>query len=435
MRELSLVRSMTISATAASVSLLLAACLGGGNTASSGTVDMSVDAPTGVTLTVWHSTADTQAILDLFSAYEAASGNTIELVDIPNDTYTTSIQTKWSTGERPDILEYQPTSQDMAQLNMAENMLDLSALDFVEAEGDLADMAGSLDGKVYGAVLGPIQTFGVYYNKTVLARAGIEAPTSYDKLAADCATVAATGATPLFVGGGSEFPVMMVNGFTYMADFNKGDEYGLGVKSGKIKVNDPDSPIVAGLTMLSGLRDAGCLNKDAATATFQDAIAAVASGSSAMTVLPSDFIEMFHSAGADDTTVGFGVISAHDGTAVYVPSLMGSFFAPKTGDATKERAAADFIDWVTTEGYQDYVDAAKIVPTLSTATAPDLTGLYADMQDMLSAPGATLAFNSSIPGFGNFGGISVKVLVGQSTPQKGADSFQTFIDQARSAQQ
>jgi len=423
------------SATVASLSLALAACSGDDGDGGSGAVDLSADAPTGVTLTVWHSTADSQAVLDLYAAYEAASGNTIELVDIPNDTYTASIQTKWSTGERPDILEYQPTSQDMAQLNMAENMIDLSALDFVEAEGDLAETAGSLDGKVYAAVLGPIQTFGVYYNKDVLSAAGVEVPTSYDELLADCDAIAATGAAPVFIGGGSEFPVMMLAGFTYMADFNEGDEYGLGVKNGEIKVNDADSPLVGGLQLLVDLRDAGCLNDDAGTATFQDAISAVASGAAATTVLPSDFIPMFYDAGADDSTVGFGAISAHEGRAAYVASLMGTFFAPKTGDTTQERAAVDFIDWVTTEGYQDYVDAAQIAPTMSTATAPEMTGLYADMNDMLLAEGRTLAFNSSIPGFGNFGKIAVKVLVGQSTPQEGADEFQTFIDQARTAQQ
>ena len=56
---------------------------------------------------------------DLYTAYAAASGNKVDVIDIPNDTYTTSVQTKWSTGERPDILEYWPTSQDMAQLDVA----------------------------------------------------------------------------------------------------------------------------------------------------------------------------------------------------------------------------------------------------------------------------------------------------------------------------
>ncbi|MGC3953775.1 MAG: ABC transporter substrate-binding protein [Propionicimonas sp.] len=388
-----------------------------------------------MTLTLWHSSADTQALLDLYTAYEKASGNTIELVDIPNDTYTTAVQTKWATGDRPDLLEYHPTAQDMAQLNMAENMIALADRPFVAAAGELAKSVGQLDGTVYGAVLGPLQTIGLYYNKTALTKAGVTAPTNYDELLTQCPALTKAGVTPLFIGGGSEFPVMMVNGFTYMADFNAADVYGLGVKDGSIKVSDEDSPITAGLQMLTDARDSGCLNKDATTATFQDAIAAVTAGTAAMTVLPSDFIQQFYDGGATDDTIGFGAISAHAGTPTYSASLTGTFFVPKTGDDTKQAAALDFIDWVTSEGYQGYVDAGQFAPTLSTATAPELKGLFADMNAMLSDQNKTIGFNSSIPGFGNFGGVSARVLAGQSTPQQGAEEFQTFIDQARAAQQ
>lgn len=422
------------------VALSTLALAAGCSTGEGGTTTTTPDAggttavPTGVTLTLWHSSADTQAVLDLYAAYEKASGNTIELVDIPNDNYTTAVQTKWATGDRPDLLEYHPTAQDMAQLNMAENMIDLSDRPFVAAAGDLAKSVGQLNGTVFGAVLGPLQTNGLYYNKDALAKAGITAPTNYDDLLTQCKALNDAGVAPLFIGGGSEFPVMMVNGFTYMADFNANDVYGLGVKDGSIKVSDEGSPITAGLQMLTDARDTGCLNSNSTTATFQDAIAAVTAGTAAMTVLPSDFIQQFYDGGATEDSLGFGVISAHAGIPNYSASLTGTFFVPKTGDETKQAAALGFIDWVTSDGYQAYVDAGQFAPTLSTATAPELTGLYADMNTMLSDPNKTIGFNSSIPGFGNFGGISAKVLAGQSTPQQGAEEFQTFIDQARAAQ-
>ncbi|MEF2978502.1 ABC transporter substrate-binding protein [Subtercola sp. YIM 133946] len=426
------------SAAAVSATVLLASCSGGSS--GSDALDLTSTPPTGVTLTLWHNTGDSPALLDLYKAYEKASGNTIDLVDLPSDTFTNAVQTKWSTGDRPDILEYLPTSQDMLQLNMAENMVDLSSMDFVKAEGSLAQSAGSLNGTTYGAVLGPNATYGVFYNKKVLAEAGISAPTNYTELEADCSAISAAGATPVFVGGGSEFPAMMIPGFTYMADFNQNDSYGQAVKNGTTKVNDPSGPLVAGLTVLDTLRSSNCLNGDAATATFDDAVQAVFTGSAAMTVLPSDFITQFYTAGNGDTAavdsaIGLGAISAQKGIASYSPNAYGSYFVPKTGDTTKERAAADFIQWVTSTGYQSYVDEAKIVPTLSTATAPDLTGLSADMKTLLSSPDATLAFNSSLPGFGNYGKIAVSVLVGQATPQGAADQFQTFVDQAIAAQQ
>ena len=432
-------RRIAAAAAIASCSVLLAACSSGSGSGSADKADTSGTAPTGVTLTMWHNASDSQALLDLYKAYEKASGNTIDLVSLPGDTYPNAVQTKWATGDRPDILEYMRSPQDMRQLNMTQNMVDLSSMSFVKAEGSLKDVAGTLNGKTYGAVLGPVSTFGVYYNKKVLAAAGLKAPTNYSELASDCSALKSAGKTTVAVGGGSEFPSMMIPGFTYMGDYNANDAWGDSIASGKAKVTDSSDPLLAGLKTLASLKSNGCLNKDAATANFQTAEKAVYSGSAAFTVLPSDMIADFYklgsSASAVDATVGFGPISAKKGVASYAPGSYGTYYVPKTGDSTKQRAAEDFIDWVTTKGYQTYINDAKLPTTLSTATTPKLTGMYASMASMLSAPTSVVAFNNVVPGFGNFGKICVKVLAGQDTAQKAASEFQTFIDQARAAQQ
>jgi len=388
----------------------------------------------GVTLTIWHNSGDIPAVLDLYKAYEAASGNKIELIDIPADTFPTATQIKWATGERPDILDYMPTPQDMRQLNASENMQDLSGMDFVAAEGKLAEIAGTLDGKTYAAVLGPISTFGAFHNKDVLKAAGVEMPKGFNELPAFCEKVKAAGKVPVFVGAGSEFPANMLAGFAYMADFNAGDAYGQAVAKGETMVNDPKGPIVASLTAIDQLRQAGCLNADAATATFQDAIKAVYKGDAALTVLPSDFIAMFQGEG-DTAAIGLSALSAEKGIPATSAGAYGSFFAPKTGDEAREAAARDFIQWVTTTGYQAYVDQGGFVPTMSTAKAPALIGLNANLAALLQDPNATPAFNQSIPGFGSFGKISVSVVIGQTPPQEAADNWATFVEQARLAQQ
>jgi raffinose/stachyose/melibiose transport system substrate-binding protein len=431
-------RTVATTAVLAVAALTLTACSSGGSSGGSRTADLSSPAPTGVTLTLWHNSGDSQALLDLYQAYEKASGNTIDLVDLPSDTFPTAVQTKWAAGDRPDLLEYLPTPQDMAQLNMSENMIDLSSMSFVEAEGNLATSAGTIDGKTYGAILGPIATFGAFYNKDVLTKAGLDVPTSYADLAADCSALKAAGVTPISVGAGSEFPANMIAGFAYMADFNAGDAYGKSIASGSAKVNDADGPLLKSLTAVDDLRKDGCLNSNAATATFTDSVNDVYAGKAALTILPSDFIANFYEAGdndraAVDAKIGFGAVSAEKGIASYSPGSYGTYFVPKTGNSEKERAAEDFIEWVTTDGYQQYVDDAQIVPTLSTATAPDLTGMNASMKTMLTDPDSTPAFNNSIPGFGNFGKIAVGLVAGQSTPQEAADKFNTYVQQAIAA--
>jgi len=431
-------RVAVFAAAGASTALLLAGCAGGAE--STGSVDLSSDAPTGVTLTMWHSSADSQALLDLYAAYEEASGNTIDFVDLPNDTAPAAVQTKWATGERPDILQYNPSPQDMAQLNMSENMIDISALDYV-ADSKLSNVAGTIDGVTYGVVLGPVSVYGLYYNKDVLAAAGLDTPpqNAADLLAA-CSAIQSSGsdASAVFMGGGSEWPSMMLPGFAYMGDANQGNAYGEAVAAGDVKVNDDGSPVETGLQMVVDLREAGCFNDDYSTATYEESLKALLDGTTGMTVLPSDQIaELYAAADAAtvDATVGFTSFSAETGVPSYNAGPFGSYFAPKTGDAEKERAAVDFLDWITTEGYQGYVDQAQIVPTISTADAGSLSGLYAEAAELLQRDDATIGFNASIPGFGNFGGIAVKVLVGQSTPSQGVDDWQVFIDQAIAAQQ
>ncbi|MDR1807933.1 MAG: ABC transporter substrate-binding protein [Propionibacteriaceae bacterium] len=434
-------RRVAVVATAAGA-LFLAACSGGSSTtndqsSAAGAATSEAPAAAGVTLTMWHQSADSDAQLNLYKAYEAYSGNTIELLDLPADTYTTAVQTKWATGDRPDILEYSPAPQDMRQLNMAENMVDLSGLGFVS---HLINHSGELDGQVLGVALGPISSYGMFYNKTVFANAGVDLPKNYDDLLDICPTVTATGVDLINVGGGSEFPANMIAGFAYMADYNADDAWGQAVAAGTEKVDDPDGPIVAGLTAVDNLVKAGCVNADVATATFQDSIKAVYDGTAALTILPSDFISQFYDLGDGDTAavdalVGFAPISAEKGIGSYSGSPIGSYFVPTTGDSAKEAAAQDFIEWATTTGYQDYINDTKSTPTLDTATLPsDLGELYQSLAAILQDPATTPAFNQSVPGFGNFGQLALSVLVGQATPQEAATKWQTFVDQAREAQ-
>lgn len=422
-------------ATAVAVAGGLTACGDGGSSAG---LDLSSKAPTGVTITIWRSSADSPALQSLYKAWEKESGNKISFVDLPNDTAPQVVQTKWATGARPDVLEYNSTPQDMAQLNMSKNMIDLTSLPFASRRS-IATL-GAIDGKVYGGILGPVSVFGEFYNKDVLSKAGISAPTTADELVTACQKIKAAepGVAPIHIGGGSQWPAMMLPGFTYMGDANADNKWGEAVAAGTTKVDDADSPLTQGLTLMTTLKKDGCLNSDSATATFNQSEDSVLNGKAGMTFLPSDqiadFVKAAGSADKASAAVGFGAFSADAGVASYAPGAFGSYFAPKTGNATKERAAADFINWAATDGYQQYVTDAQIVPTLSTASAAALSGMSGQAAALLKSPKLSPAFNLSVPGFGNFGTLAQEVLVGQTAPADAMKKFQTFVDQAIAAQ-
>ncbi|NUO98146.1 MAG: carbohydrate ABC transporter substrate-binding protein, partial [Nonomuraea sp.] len=79
-----------------------------------------------VKLTLWHNSADPAPLLEMYKKFEKQSGHRIELVPIPSDGFEDTTQTKWATGERPDILEYHATVSGLLALNPAENLRDLT---------------------------------------------------------------------------------------------------------------------------------------------------------------------------------------------------------------------------------------------------------------------------------------------------------------------
>jgi raffinose/stachyose/melibiose transport system substrate-binding protein len=116
------IRRTAALAIALAAAVTVAACSSGSSQQSSASDVLSGAAPTGVTLTLWHNTADSQALLDLYKAYEKASGNKIQFVNMPQSTFPTAVQTKWATGARPDILEWHGNKDDLQSLNGAQNM-------------------------------------------------------------------------------------------------------------------------------------------------------------------------------------------------------------------------------------------------------------------------------------------------------------------------
>ncbi|WP_427918780.1 ABC transporter substrate-binding protein [Streptomyces sp. cg40] len=425
--------------TVLALGLALSGCGTGSGSDSSQAADTTGPAPTGVTLTMWHNTADSTALTNLYKAYEKASGNKISFVDIPPATFPMTVQSKWATGARPDILEWHGNKMDLLSLNGSKNMIDLSSLPFVKKEGTLAKTSGSLNGKTYAATLGTPSVYGVFYNKKVLADAGLKPPTSYADLVGMCSTLKskASAVTPIYESGGSGWSPAVLSGFDYMGQYNKDNAYSQSIVDKKAKLNDPKGPFVAALKAYDSLRTSHCFNSDAATASWENSLKAVLNGKAAMVASSTDSIGMLNGFANGDTkkvddTIGFVGLSATDSTANYAPTPLGTYYVPKTGDSKKERAAVDFIQWITGAGYADYVKESKAPPTLSGTAAPDVQELLSTAYDAYQG-GATLTINSVIPGFGTFGTEADKLLAGQQSPQDVADKMQKYFLQASAA--
>ncbi|WP_320673012.1 ABC transporter substrate-binding protein [Patulibacter defluvii] len=415
---------------AAITALALAGCGGGG--------DSKADGPQ--TITLWHNSADPPALLQLYKDYEKQSGNTIELVKIPSAGFEDTTLTKWASGARPDVLEYHPTVTNLLALNPKATLRDLSDEAWVGKSGGLYETAATVDGKTYGAILGFPQIFGVFYNKQALKKAGVAVPTSFEQLQAACGRIkaAAPGVTPIAESGGSIWPPQILPSI-YMGDANEGNRYGTALRTNKAKLDDAGSPFVAAMSAYAGLKDAGCFNKDLATATVERSVTQLAKGKAAMTALHSDMLPALLAAvGGDpaklDATIGFFPLAAKTPAVTYIPSPIGSYYLPKTGNSGREQAALDFLRYATGKGYGRYVAAAKSFPVIE--GTPDPKGVTALQQSFKTAYDkgpSNIAYAADVPGVGGVAKLMAKLMIGEITPKQIGEQTQKQVAQAAKA--
>ncbi len=131
---------------------------------------------------------------------------TVEVVTIP-DPYEQGIQTKVATGDKPDLAFWQPTASMLTAINARTDLQPLDDAPWLErTDPDLRDITGLLDGTRYAALVTSPAVEGVYYNKEVLAAAGITTPPkNFDEMVAAGRTLKAAGVTPFYEMGGDRW--------------------------------------------------------------------------------------------------------------------------------------------------------------------------------------------------------------------------------------
>lgn len=432
-------RRAAVAATA--VGLALTAC--SANNGSSGT-DSGVAADGTATvkakeLTVWTSTGDQPYVREAYKTFEQKFGVKVNLVEITADGLENQVQTKWASGDRPDLLEYHATSLFWA-LNPAKNMIEMSNMPYVKRSGELYKTAGSLDGKIYAAITVGPGLFGMYYNKKVLADAGLAAPKTFADLENICTTLKqkAPGVATIYEAGGSQWPTQ-IQILMNLAGVEQSQNYSGELLTKKATLDDPAGPFVAALTQYKKLQSMGCFNKDATTAKSEPSFTALADGKAALLPQSTSSLPQLTAVYGDDlakasAAIGWASPSANGAVSAWSPSFNGTWYVPKTGNTDRESTALAFIQWITTDGYQDYLTQTKRFPALTGATAVTPTGISQEFSNAYAADKA-LAVNSSLVGFSaQFPTVMSGLLSGQYTPEQAGKLAQEALAQgAKSA--
>ncbi|WP_100405386.1 ABC transporter substrate-binding protein [Bacillus solitudinis] len=168
---------------------------------------------------------------------------TLEVQKLPDTQFETSVKTKLSAGQGPDIFTIWPLIGPMGARSIGEAgyLADLSDLPFLENinPGAIDDM--SLDGKAYAIPRG-IDMLGTYYNESLFEEAGIEEiPQDWNSFLEACKKLKDAGITPIVMGDKDswwiQFGIYQLVANTVYSD---DPEFDLKLRSGEEKFTNPN---------------------------------------------------------------------------------------------------------------------------------------------------------------------------------------------------
>ena len=200
---------------------------------------------------------------------EAYPGSKVNITLLPanNDQFSAKLQAAFTSGQVPDVMliysggyttPYIPSLLELNKyIDASSGMYDsISNWDLSCADLDCQDGSG----KIYGVPI-DFGSYGLFYNKSMLADAGVTPPKTFDELLAACDKLKASGVIPIAYGDRDGYSTDNWVTWAYASYFDTGDV--AKVNDGSLKYTDPK--LVQPLTQLTELKKHNCVNSDAST--------------------------------------------------------------------------------------------------------------------------------------------------------------------------
>ncbi|GAB2596081.1 hypothetical protein GCM10027168_31060 [Streptomyces capparidis] len=389
----------------------------------------------GVKLTMWTAQNTVNAPKQVVDAFEKATGAKIEVQAIP-DLYEQNVPTKLASGDRPDLMFWQPSISTLPFVQPERNLLVLDGEPWEAKLGDTERSLGVIGGKRYAAVVTSPAMLGVYYNKDVFARAGItekDFPASYDELLRLARRVEErTDAAGFHEAGGDKWPLqwqMQVQltdlGPDWWERLNRNEE----------KWTDP---VVVGAIKKYKERvlDAGLTQDNHRTGTFTGQADALWQGEAGMVLNVTSFqtqLQAKHSTAEIDRRIGWFPISNSSATGMYSPDQTNGVVAFRTGDTRRQDAARQFLAFWLGPDYPEYIKTMKIPSVQPSVPTPD--GLPQTAKAQVAAlPKANGVFQAKAIVAPDTHLYLAEMMYGKKTPEQVAQAIQDQFAQVAKAQ-
>jgi raffinose/stachyose/melibiose transport system substrate-binding protein len=238
-------------------------------------------------------------------------------------------------------------------------------------EPALQNAAGILNGTRYAALISTPALVGMYYNKPDFAKAGITSlPKNIPAMIDDAKKLKAAGITPFYDAAKDQWPTQW---FTQseLADASKAGYYQQ-INTGKAKFTDPT--FTDAVTEYQSLINQGMFNADIKTGTFVEQGTSLLSGQTAMvdqiTAYSGELLSDAGSPKALDSKVGYFGISPTGNLSLAIPDQTNGLVVFNTGDAKKEAASKQLLEYWMGDGYKTFIDSQSYVSIQPSVKTP-----------------------------------------------------------------
>ena len=307
----------------------------------------------GVTVTMMISQANYKdAYQTIMDKIEEDVGIKVDLQVLPDDQYFDAVNVKLTTGEVPDIfMNTVPAGYN--EINAAETCIVLNDEPWVDRLVN-PDSVKDKEGNIYAWPLEACGSLmGMCYNKEILKQAGYENPDpqTWDEFIEilDAIKEKVPDVTPLYMTDGESWTTqIMISASTSARLGARGSEVYEQVAANKLKMADVPE-FKATLEDFKALIDAGYVNVDHLSATYDMGNDAVATGKAAMYNIPNfGAVEMANIAGSGDN-IGMFVPPYGDTKSLSTSNALTGFLIPK--DAENLEAAKKVLDLMSQPEY------------------------------------------------------------------------------------
>ncbi len=236
------------------------------------------------------------------AAFEAANPDVkVNLQNFDHEGYKTSIR-NFLTAEPPDVANWYAGNR-MAPFVNSGWFMDVSDVwDEYGLKDSLASALASMtiDGKQWGVPYTYYQ-WGIYYNKDVYKKLGVEVPTTFDQFVDNCAIFKDAGVDCLTTGTKALWPAAGI--FDYLDLRTNGYEFHMDLANGKIAWTDDRVREV--FKQWNRLVEPGYITANHAALEWQDAAPLLVQGKAANFVMGNFAVAVFKEGGMDENSLGF----------------------------------------------------------------------------------------------------------------------------------